>query len=117
MSYCTHSYCIETNVIEFRFNLLQPYMFFAIFSFGLCIVFKVLSSFKKISFQLGFIYLFTLAIKVGLFAIIFNESILQLPNLSKIESLNLLIPLFIFLVLELYFVARLLGVERPNSIS
>lgn len=117
VSYFLHSFVLAGNEIKLRFDMLKPYMFFAIFSFGLCIVFKVLSSNKKIASQLGFIYLLSLVLKIGLFAVVFKNSILHFPDLTKTESLNLLVPMFVFLALELYFIARLLGAGGSKTIS
>jgi len=108
-SYGLHSYFIPDNN---RYNIFDVYLFFGISSLSLCVVFNLLSKVNTISQQLGFIYLFTLIIKVGLFALLFKESVLSLTDLAKMERLNLLIPLFVFLLLEIYFISRLLSRKK-----
>jgi len=117
MSFSIHTFVLSSGDYNLRFEILPLYWFFSIVSFLFCYLFKVLSNIKKTSEQLGFLYLFTLVLKIIFFVIFFNSSILKLPNLTKIESLNLLIPFFVFLVLEIYFITSLLGERIPNSIN
>lgn len=112
LAFFSQNIILDANNIYLRYNIFNIYLFFGMFSAILCCVFKVLDLFPKASDNLGFIYLFTLIAKVGLFAILFHKSILQLENLSKIESFNILIPMFLFLILELYFVAKILLKKR-----
>ncbi|MFS4483553.1 DUF6168 family protein [Hyunsoonleella sp. 2307UL5-6] len=113
LSYGLHTTLLTSNN---RFNLFDVYLYFAACSFLLCIVFNILSKIKNTSQQLGFLYLFTLVIKVGIFALLFKNSILALSNLTKIERLNMLIPLFVFLFLEIFFISRLLMDKKTTSI-
>jgi hypothetical protein len=87
-----------------RYNLWDTNLFFATSSLVICVHFIFFSSKKKLQPQLGFIYLPTLFIKGILFFIIFRTSVFHLDVLSTSERLNLLIPLFLFLGLEVYFV-------------
>lgn len=103
-----HQYIVDTNSLELRFHLKPVYVFFAVFSLLICVVFQFLKLVKKAKDQLGFIYLGTLVFKMLFFVIVFKKTILDLPNLTKIESVNLLIPLFIFLFVEVYFIAKIL---------
>lgn len=98
---------LDANNVQLRYNLIDVYLFFGFFSIILCYIFKVLNLFPKASDNLGYIYLFTLIAKIGFFVLIFQQSILK-QNLSKIESLNILIPMFLFLILEIYFIAKIL---------
>lgn len=113
LSYGIHTWLLTANN---RFNLFNIYVYFALCSLLLCIVFNILSQIKNTSQQLGFLYLFTLVIKVGCFALLFKNSVLALPNLTKIERLNMLIPLFVFLFLEIFFISRLLMDKKTTSI-
>ena len=91
-----------------RFNLWNTNLFFAIASLAICIQFNFFSSRKNLQPQLGFIYLPTLFIKGVLFFIIFKSSIFSLDVLTISERLNLLIPLFLFLGLEVFFVVKII---------
>ena len=104
----SHQYIIDSNSIELRFGLNPIYVFFALFSLLICFVFRFLLLMKKAKDQLGFIYLSTLVLKMFFFVIVFKKRVIDLPDLTKIESINLLAPLFIFLFVEVYFIAKIL---------
>ena len=111
IGYYLHESVISNQDVTLRFNLKSVYLFSAITSFVLCVLFYFLSLIKKTKEQLGFIYLPTLVIKIGLFAILFKSDIFQLSEVTKTESLNLLLPIGLFLVLEVLFIARLLNAK------
>ena len=111
-----HQYIIESQSVDIRFQLKPIYFFFAIASSLICVTFKSFTLFEKTKEQLGFLYLFTLFIKIILFSIIFYNSIVGLKDITKIESFNLLIPLFVFLALEVAFVAVLLNQNASETI-
>ncbi|MEC3906332.1 DUF6168 family protein [Tamlana sp. 2201CG12-4] len=108
-----HQFILDFQLISVRFQLTPVYIFFAIASFLICIVFKSFTFFKKTKEQLGFLYLFTLFLKIIVFTAIFYNSIIGLQDITKIESLNLLIPLFVFLALEVVFIAAILNQNPP----
>jgi hypothetical protein len=91
-----------------RFKLWNANLFFAIASLIICLHFQFFSSIKKLQPQLGFIYLPTLFIKGVIFFIAFKSSIFSLDSLTKAERLNLLIPLLVFLGLEVFFVVKII---------
>src|SRR5690606_31186349 len=101
-------YIIDKNTIHLRFAIQPIYLFFVLTSLAISLTFLVLNSIQKTREQLGFLYLGTMFLKIMLFVFVFYNSIIKIPSLSKTESLNVLIPLFIFLFLEGYFVVRLL---------
>ncbi len=107
-----HQYILDINALQLRFNLRPLYLFFASFSILICVVFRVLLTVEKTKDQLGFIYLSTLVIKIFFFVLLFKTSILDLPDLSKKESFNLLIPIFVFLLVEVYFIAKILNYTK-----
>lgn len=108
VSYNLNQYFLDKNTVYLRFEIKGIYLFFALISFIICQGFFMLNSIKKTQEQLGFLYLGTMLLKIVLFVSIFYNSIIKLSSLSKTESLNILIPLFIFLILEVYFIVRLL---------
>lgn len=91
-----------------RFNLWDTNLFFAVASLIICVHLKFFSTIKKLQPQLGFIYLPTLFIKGVLFFIMFKSSVFNLDVLSTTERLNLIIPLFLFLGLEVYFIVKII---------
>nr|WP_321221254.1 DUF6168 family protein [uncultured Psychroserpens sp.] len=97
---------------KIRFNNYDTNIFFALSSLIICIHFEIFSHIKALQPQLGFIYLPTLFIKGILFFILFKSSIFEAETLKTIERLNLLIPLLLFLALEVFFITLILK-EKP----
>lgn len=102
------SYILKALNYEFRFSLLSTNIFFAVTSLVICAHLKLFSLIKILQPQLGFIYLPTLFIKGILFYLMFKSSVFNLDLLSTAERLNLLMPLFLFLGLEVYFIVKII---------
>ncbi len=95
-----------------RFKLWDVNLFFATVSLIICIHFKFFSAIKNLQSQLGFIYLPTLFIKGALFFLMFKSSVFQLETLTMAERLNILIPLFMFLLLEVFFIVKIITTTK-----
>ena len=106
IAYFLHDYILAENSL--RFELLHLYIFHFIFSLLICCLFQVLSNSQKWSHQLGFIYIFALVTKLLFFGLVFKDSVFKIESLTKTESFNLLIPMFLFLFLEVYFITKIL---------
>ncbi len=91
-----------------RFKTWDTDKFFALTSLIICVHFKLFSNIKALKPQLGFIYLPTLFIKGVLFFILFKTSVFTPKSLTASEQLHLLIPLLIFIVLEVYYVVKII---------
>ena len=92
-----------------RYNLFTTNLFFAISSGVICLTLLILETKEKFKPQLGFIYLPTLFIKGVLFFLIFQNTVFSLVDLTIEEKLHLIIPLFIFLTLEVIFVSKVIN--------
>ena len=92
-----------------RFSLWDTNMFFAVASLMICVHFQFFSLIKSLETQLGFIYLPTLFIKGVLFYVAFKDSVFNIEVLNTTEELNILISLLLFLVLEVFFVVKIIS--------
>lgn len=108
-SFFFHRIILEHLNIILRFELLHIYGFHFLFSLIICCLFFFFSNTEKWMGQLGFVYIFALITKLLFFSIIFKNLIFQSENITKIESFNLLIPMFLFLFLEVYFIVKILN--------
>lgn len=104
-----HTALVESQVQNIRFSISGVYVFHTFFSFLLCSVLLALGKYEKWQSQLGFLYLGALILKVVLFSAIFSASLFGQEVLTQTEKLSLLIPVFIFLVPEVYFIAQILS--------
>lgn len=109
IGFYTHNYIIESKQVSLIFSLFSVYLFHSIFSLTICVIFNFLSLKEKIYQQLGFIYLGALILKIVAFCIVFYNPVLAVENLSKTNSISLLIPIAIFLITEVYFIAKILN--------
>lgn len=103
----------KDNTKDIRFDLFKTNLFFALTSIGICILFEILSNVDSQKSQLGFIYLPTLFLKGLLFLIVFKSTIFNLETLTTAERFNLLIPLLLFLGLEVFFMIKILKKSEP----
>ena len=91
-------------------SLKEVYIFFGGFSLILCISFSFLYRTHKFKDQIGFLYLLSVAIKIILFCIFFNERLFfETDSLSNQEAVNLLIPMGLMLIGEVFFISKLLN--------
>jgi len=104
-----HMYMLEEKSINLIFSLQSIYLFHLLFSLVVCVVFNILSNNKKILEQLGYIYLGVLLLKIIVFSIIFYNPVFTTENLTKTQSISLLIPIAIFLTIEVFFIVRIIG--------
>ncbi|WP_430410825.1 DUF6168 family protein [Kordia sp.] len=110
-----HNYYIQNQEISLGFSLRNMYAFHAFFSLQLCIIFALLSNNKKINPQLGFIYLASFVLKIIAFCAIFYNPLFTVEKLSSIQRISLLIPMFIFLIIEVYFIIKI--INRNHSLK
>ena len=108
LSYLLHNNFIEEKNISLPFSLKKVYLFFVFFSLVICSLFKIGSVINKIKEQLGFIYLGTIIFKIIVFAVIFYKSVFEV-DLSNAQRIALIIPMAIFLFIEVFFVAKILN--------
>jgi hypothetical protein len=64
---------------------------------------------NKLPNQAGYAYLTLIFIKIGAFVLIFQSSVFANDNLTQVERLVLVVPLFVFLITEAICVSRLLN--------
>ncbi|AUC85818.1 hypothetical protein CW731_11200 [Polaribacter sp. ALD11] len=104
-----HTEILENKGITVPFSIKKLYQFHAGFSILVCINLVLLNSVNKLLEQLGFIYLGTMLIKIVLFSATFYQAIIKGENLIMAAKLSLLVPTFIFLLTEVFFVVKILN--------
>ncbi|MEM6718313.1 MAG: DUF6168 family protein [Bacteroidota bacterium] len=104
-----HNYVIENQRIDLGFSLQNMYAFHAFFSLQLCIVFALLSNNEKLRPQLGFIYLGSFVLKIIVFCVLFYSILFTGEKLTNPQRISLAIPMLLFLILEVYFIIKILN--------
>ena len=108
-SYSLHNLLLDS---ELRYPLLQVYVFHLVFSILIYVMVEVL--FQLIPTSVGYLFLAGVMIKMGFFILIFKESILSDEKLIMTEKIGLIVPLFLFLILETVFISQKLA-EDPQK--
>ena len=106
--YLSQVFLLGENKGDFVALLEKAYVFHVCFSLLLVILFQLLSSKPKFFEQLGFIYMGALVFKIILFAILFYPQLLGAVLLSRYYRVSLLIPVIVFLPLEVIFISKIM---------
>ena len=109
LSFFLHQYYLDVNKFVLPFSLQKVYLFHVGFSLLICVNFRLLANVDKIFPQLGFIYLGCLFFKIIFFCVVFYESLFNDTILTKIAKISLILPMFIFLLTEAVFIAKILN--------
>lgn len=105
-----HLYILQVSEVNMPFDLLPMYLFQAIASLLIIITFEMIASINtQFKDQLGFLYLGSIAVKILFFGIFFRDLLFSSIDLSKMDSLSLLIPMFIFTFFEVVIIVKILN--------
>ncbi|NQX86894.1 MAG: hypothetical protein HRT67_13520 [Flavobacteriaceae bacterium] len=94
------------NQIPLSFALFSVYLFHVIAAFIVYILVEVIAD--HLPNQAGYAYLASVFVKMGVFVLLFKATILANDHLTKPERFSLIVPLFIFLMVEAVAVANVL---------
>jgi len=106
-----HSVYLEE--IPVTISLHKTYLVHSISSFVLCSTLLILSYKKNLFNQLGFIYIGGLVFKLTVFSMLFKSHIFSEKPLQLTEKMLLIVPVFVFLILEVIFIANILN-KKPK---
>lgn len=101
-----HGYLLEKNAISLPYSLEKVYLFNTGFSILVCVNVLLLSTVNKFKEQLGFVYLIALFAKIILFSATFYKSIVKVDEMQMVAKISILVPLLIFLLTEIIFIAK-----------
>ena len=96
---------MESDFLEL---LKKSYLFHFLFSLVLVIAFLILSNIQKFFEQLGFLYMGMLVFKIVFFAAMFFPQLMGDQPLPQFYRAMMLLPVFIFLTLEVIFVSKIM---------
>lgn len=110
IGYWANSFLIEFNSASTRIPLLQVYLFHALFSVLVYVICELV--YIALPAQVGYAFLASVFLKMGFFVLIFKKSLFGKVELAMFERLSLIVPLFLFLLLEAVALAYLLNQEK-----
>lgn len=107
-SYFSHIFLLGEANTNFFSTLKEAYVFHFCFSLVLLICFRLFSKKEKLFEQLGFMYMGLLVFKIIVFVIYFYPQLLGEDALPRFYRASLLIPVIVFLLLEVIFISKIM---------
>ncbi|MFD2604557.1 DUF6168 family protein [Euzebyella marina] len=107
-SFFLHEWFLGEEYDELKVLLKKAYVFHGIFSLSIIIVFRLVAKIKSVFPQLGFIYMGLLVFKIMVFTMMFYPQLMGDQIISRFYRGSILIPIAIFLILEVVFVTKIL---------
>ncbi|SIS38009.1 hypothetical protein SAMN05421766_101222 [Zobellia uliginosa] len=110
-SFFLHQFLLADDNLGFNTLLQKAYIFHFVFSLSVIIAFRLLSKSEKIFVQLGFVYIGLLVFKIAAYTAMCYPQLMGDEHLPRFYRASLLIPVFVFLCLEVFFVSKILQRE------
>ncbi len=101
---------IQHNGLPTQLPLLQVYLFHVLFSILIYVICELV--YLALPAQVGYAFLASVFLKMGFFVLIFKNSLFGEVELAMFERVSLIVPLFLFLLLEAIALARLLNADK-----
>lgn len=106
--YLAHTHFFDFDNLFSDFLALS-YIYLVSFTIILCIALFFLEKNKRFRHQLGFLYLFSVPVKIIFFIILFGKQFFDQSLNSNKELLNLLFIMSLTLLFEVFFIRKLLN--------
>ncbi|GAA0892280.1 hypothetical protein GCM10009122_19590 [Fulvivirga kasyanovii] len=108
--YVVHIYLLDYMGEEMTFSLSGMYIFHFIAYFVICLSVELLNT--RLPSQVGYAYLASVFIKIGVFVLIFKSAIFGANELNMTERLSVVVPMFVFLIFEAIYCGRLMNSQQ-----
>ena len=108
--YVAQHYLLNPLEQKLTFSLEGMYLFHFISYVIICLSVEYLNT--KLPSQVGYAYLASVFIKIGVFVLVFKSTIFNAEILSMAERLSIIVPMFLFLVLEAIYCGRLMNAQQ-----
>ena len=95
------------SIQALSFPLISVYGFHAIATIIVYVVVELVAS--KLPNQAGYAYLMLMFFKIGAFVLLFQTSVFAKDQLEQADKIALVVPLFLFLIVEAIAVGKLLN--------
>ena len=103
----THQYILDNKQLVLSYSLLNVYLFNAIASIVIYGCIELVA--EKSPSQAGYAFLACVFLKIGFFVVLFQATVFSEIKLEVFQRLSLMIPFFLFIIIEAAGVAKLLN--------
>jgi hypothetical protein len=100
-----HKYFL--GIKELHYSLFNVYLFHVVSTVLIYVIVETVA--WKLPSQAGYAYLASIFLKIGFFVMIFQATVFSEIELEKFERVSLIVPLFLFLIIEAVAVSKLLN--------
>lgn len=108
--YVVHIYALDYVGQETAFSLMGMYTFHFVAYLIICLSVEYL--YTRLPSQVGYAYLASVFIKIGVFVLVFKSTIFGAEELNMAERLSIVVPMFLFLVFEATYCGRLMNSQQ-----
>ena len=105
--YFIHEYVLSSKQLNLSYSLLNVYLFNAIASILVFSAIEIIAN--KLPDQAGYAFLACIFLKIGFFLVLFQEIIFPELKLELFQRLSLIIPFFLYIILESVSISKLLN--------
>lgn len=102
-----HQAILESYSLVVQFSVLNVYLFHAVAAIVVYITIEFI--YARLPTQAGLFFLVGIMVKGGFFFLMFYKEFAMLDQMEMFEKYALLIPLFLFLLIEIIFLSKLLN--------
>jgi len=102
-----HQYVLESKQLVLSYSLLNVYLFNAIVSVVIYGCIELVA--EKLPTQAGYAFLTCVFLKIGFFIVLFQSTVFSEVKLEMFQRLSLMVPFFLFIIIESAGVAKLLN--------
>jgi len=103
----THQYLLDSKQLVLSYSLLNVYLFNSIASIVIYGCIELVA--EKLPSQAGYAFLTCVFLKIGLFIVLFQSTVFSEVKLELFQRLSLMIPFFLFIIIETVGVGKLLN--------
>jgi hypothetical protein len=105
--YFIHEYVLSSKQLNLSYSLLNVYLFNAIASILVFSAIEIIAN--KLPDQAGYAFLACIFLKIGFFLVLFQGIIFPELKLELFQRLSLIIPFFLYIILESVSISKLLN--------
>lgn len=107
ITFFIHNYSLSMKNLYLSYSLLNVYLFNFIASLLIYTSIEVLA--EKLPSQAGYGFLACVFLKIGFFVVLFQDTVFSEVRLELYQRLSLVIPFFLFIIIESIAIAKLLN--------
>lgn len=107
IAFFAHDYCLGVKGLYVSYSLFNVYMFNMIASVLIYTSIEILA--EKLPSQAGYGFLACVFLKIGFFVVLFQDTVFSEVRLELYQRLSLIIPFFLFIIMESIAIAKLLN--------